>query len=97
MRPSFVIAPVLICLGTVLALAQEPPKLSPYNTGKDTRSVMFTAASKSLIVIRQSDGIVRDGDGNDLADMPLTEQVAKLCAALEGVSRTKFTKCGGTP
>lgn len=52
--------------------------------------------SKARIIIRQ-DGIVRDGDNRDLAELPLTEQVVKLCAALEGVSHVKFTKCGGAP
>lgn len=59
-------------------------------------AVTFAGGSTANIVINQNDGIVRDGSGHDLADLPLTEQVAKLCTALEGISHTKFTKCGGS-
>lgn len=75
-------------------------KLTPminWTCSGDRCPVVTITSPKANIVIQQNDGIVRNGDGRDLSELPLTEQVAKLCAALEGVAHIKFTKCGGLP
>lgn len=104
-------AAIGFALGSDLTRAQDrpctqctfeiaPADLKPaitWTCNGSTYPIITIPAPRINLIVRLSDGVVTDGDGNDLADLPLIEQVYKLCAALEGVAHIKFTKCGGSP
>lgn len=55
----------------------------------------LTVGTAKTLLLVGPDGVVMDGDMRPLHELPMDDQVRLLCEALEGVTRLKFTRCGG--
>lgn len=87
---------ILVLLIAVTLVRAQDDLSSFFITSPACCTITFSSLTAPIIVIT-SEGVVQDGEGNDLATLPLEQQVAKLCAALAVVAQQiKITKCGGS-
>jgi hypothetical protein len=92
MKKLAIVAVSLVALMATSAVGQDT---GPSNYIVEAKPTITWATNSAITIMsNEQDRIVRDGAGRDLADLPVAEQIAKLCAALEAVSRVKFAKCG---